>query len=143
MPRLERLVLGPLTGEIGIQAGDSPLEAGSRPEELLPVKPPLDLVGLGRVPVLGHHPELLAKSGHVGGGRRQLALRRFAPLSGLIAVVRHLIALLFDPVDRLPQFRQRRTDGFQLLTEPPILLLERLSLARPPAAWLPLRRQFG
>src|SRR2546430_17264061 len=109
MPRLERLVLGPLTGEVGIQAGDSLLEAGFRPEELLPVKPPLDLVGLERISVLGHHPELLAKSGHVGGGRRQLAPRRFAPLSGLIAGVRHPIALLFASVARPPPFRPPRT----------------------------------
>jgi len=136
-------VLGPFAGKVGVHAGDPLFEAGFRRQELLPVKAPLDLLGLECVAVRGHHPQLLAESGNVGGRRRQLALRCFAPLPGLIAIVGDLVALLLDPVDRLPQFRQRRVDGLQLLAGPPVLVLERLPLARPLAAGLLVGGQFG
>src|SRR5437867_181114 len=66
VPGGECLVLGPFTGEVGIQGGDPLLEADFGRQELLPIKAPLDLVGLQCVPVFGHHPELLAKSRHIG-----------------------------------------------------------------------------
>ena len=60
VPGLKRLVLGPFVGEVGVERGGPLLEADFRRQELLPIEAPLDLVGLQYVPVLGHHPELLA-----------------------------------------------------------------------------------